>query len=159
MPDYKREVAYKLRVGDILRAKQIFDETPASSEQQTITQKRLLHVELGDKKISRVNIISNVVDKYISEGERKFASLTMDDGSGQIRIRVFGEDIHKFDDLSQGDTLIIIGVLRSFNQELYILPEVIKKQDPRYLLIRKLEIEKTQDQQVVPKEEIKAFRD
>ena len=147
MPDqFKREIAYKLRIGDLLRGNQIFDETPSNPEQQT-ANKRLLHVELGNKKIVRVNILANIIEKYESEGERRFASLTLDDGSGQLRIRVFGEDIHKFDDLSQGDTIMVIGVLRSYNQELYVLPEIIKKQDPRYLLVRKLEIEKRQCEQ------------
>lgn len=155
MPEFKkREVAYKLRNGDLLRGNQIFEETEALN-------KRLLHIELGNKKIVRVNIIANVVDKFESQGETRFASITLDDGSGQIRARVFGEDINKFKELIQGDTLLIIGVLRSFNQELYIYPELIKKQDPRYLLVRKLEIEKS----FVPllsndeKQEIKVLRD
>lgn len=132
----KRETAYKLRVGDILRANQIFEEVENLN-------RRLKFIELGDKKILRINLIANVVDKYESETENKFASITLDDGSGQIKARVFGEDIAKFKEIVQGDTLVIIGLVRSFNQEIYILPEIIKKQDPKYLLIRKLEIEKS----------------
>ena len=122
MPDqFKREIAYKLRIGDLLKVNQIFEESEAPN-------KRLSFAELGDKKIRRTNVIANVVDKFQSEGERKFASITLDDGSGQIRARLFGEEIAKFNDTNQGDTLIIIGMLRSFNEELYILPEIIKKQ-------------------------------
>jgi RPA family protein len=161
MPEIrKRETAYKLRIGDLLKGSQIFDETPPENPEQT-TNKRLLHIELGDKKIQRVNIVANVIDKFESEGESKFASITLDDGSGQIKARVFGEDLNKFQDLIQGDTLIIIGVLRSFNQELYILPEIVKKQDPKYLLVRKLEIEKSTPKPLSTeqKQEIKAYRD
>ncbi|MFA5174132.1 MAG: OB-fold nucleic acid binding domain-containing protein [Candidatus Pacearchaeota archaeon] len=159
MPEFKkRETAYKIRIGDLLRGNQIFDETPQEPGQTA--NKRLLHVSLGDKKLVRINIIANVIEKYQSEGERRFASLTIDDGSGQIRIRVFGEDINKFDDLNQGDTLMIIGVLRSYNQELYILPEIIRKQDPRYLLVRKLEIEKAYMKLAPPpKEQVRVLRD
>ena len=150
----KRETAYKFRINDILRGTQIFEEFEGMN-------KRLKFVEIGEKKVARINIIANVVDKYESEGERRFASITLDDGSGQIRARVFADDMAKFSNLSQGDTLLIIGFLRSFNQELYILPELIKKQDPKYLLIRKLEIEKSFPQ--IPtsteKKEIKALRD
>ena len=154
MPELKkRETAYKLRISDILQASQIFEETEAAN-------KKLRFIELGNKQIVRVNIIANVVDKYQSEGERRFASLTLDDGSGQIRARVFGDDLNKFTDIIQGDTLVIIGLLRSFNQELYILPELIKKQDPKYLLVRKLEIDKTY---IAPlpekKQEIKILRE
>ena len=132
----KRETAYKLKIGDILKANQIFEESEGLN-------KRLQFVELGDKKILRINIIANVIDKFESEGEKKFASITLDDGSGQIRARLFGDDIAKFKGATQGDTLIIIGLLRSYNQELYILPELTKKANPKYLLVRKLEIEKS----------------
>jgi len=155
MPELrKRETAYKLRIGDILKANQIFEEGESLN-------KRLQFVELGDKKILRVNVIANVIDKFESEGERRFATITLDDGSGQIRARLFGEDITKFQETSQGDTLVIIGLLRSYNQELYILPEIIKKADPKYLLVRKLEIEKSFPKPLTSKEKqkIKALRD
>ncbi len=161
MPEIKkRQTAYKIRIGELLRGSQTFDQTPSQNLNQVINP-RLLHVELGDKKIQRVNIIANIIEKYKSEGETRFASITLDDGSGQIRARVFGEDINKFQELIQGDTVVVIGVLRSFNQELYILPEIIKKIDPRYLLIRKLEIEKSSPKPLTigQKKEIKAYRD
>lgn len=163
MPEIKkRETAYKLRINDILRASQIFEETESAN-------KKLRFIELGNKQIIRVNVIANVVDKYESEGERRFASITLDDGSGQLRVRVFGDDMSKFVDVVQGDTLIVIGLLKSFNQELYILPEVIRKQDTKYLLVRKLEIEKEyslnnsqpkrQEIRVLREEIIKMIRD
>lgn len=161
MPEIrKRETAYKLRIGDLLRANQIFEE-PTESNPQNQSAKRLRCVELGDKKILRVNILGNVIDKFESEGEKKFASITLDDGSGQIRVRLFGDEIEKFREFTQGDTLIVIGMLRSFNEELYILPEILKKQDPKYLLVRKLEIEKAAPAQPTAeqKEEIKILRD
>jgi len=153
----KRETAYKLRINDLLRGSQIFEESEALN-------KRLKFVELGNKQIVRVNLIANVIDKYESDGERKFASITLDDGSGQIRVRVFGEDLNKFSDIAQGDTVVIVGLLRSFNQELYVLPELIKKTDPRYLLVRKLEIEKSfpstdPTNLAKPKPETKSLRD
>jgi len=155
MADFKkREVAYKIRIGDLLRGNQIFEETESLN-------KRLLHVELGNKKIIRVNIIANVIDKFESESESKFATITLDDGSGQIRARVFGEDVNKFQEFVQGDTALLIGFVRSYNQEMYILPEIIRKTDTKYLLIRKLEIEKQSPQTLTKEEksEIKAYKD
>ncbi|VVB78584.1 OB-fold nucleic acid binding domain protein [uncultured archaeon] len=155
MPEVKkRETAHKLRISDLLRGNQIFEETEGPN-------KKLKFVELGDKRIVRINIIANVIDKYESDGERRFASITLDDGSGQIRARVFGDDLNKFTELSHGDTLMMIGVLRFFNNELYVLPELIKKQDPRYLLVRKLEIEKSypSNNPQMKKQEIKVLRD
>ena len=155
MPEIKkRETAYKFRIGDLLKAKQIFEESEALN-------KRLQFAELGNKRIVRVNVIANIVDKFESEGQTKFASITLDDGSGQIRARLFGEDISKFTDLSQGDTIVVIGLLRSYNQELYIMPEIMKKTDPRYLLVRKLEIEKETPKPLTPeqKQKIIALKD
>ncbi|MBX4196306.1 hypothetical protein KW805_01835 [Candidatus Pacearchaeota archaeon] len=127
--NYKRNVAYKLRVGTIAEGKPIMEG------------ERLKFVELGEKQIVRVNIIANITDKYIQDGEKKFGSITLDDASGQIKVKVFGEEIEKFKDLNQGDTLLIVGLLRGWNNEVYITPEIIKKKEPSYLLVRKLEIE------------------
>ncbi|MEK6914280.1 MAG: OB-fold nucleic acid binding domain-containing protein [Nanoarchaeota archaeon] len=161
MPEIrKRETAYKIRIGDLLKGNPIFDQTPAEPNTQ-ITNSRLLYLELGDKKIIRINLIANVVDKFESQGEIKFANITVDDGSGQIRAKVFSDNLDKFENITQGDTIVIIGLIRSYNQELYILPEIIKKQDPKYLLIRKLEIEKSVSK-VLTKEqrrELKSYRD
>lgn len=147
----KREIAYKLRIGEILRGK------PAVSVQDG--RERFNFLELGDRKIVRVNVLANVIDKFISEGEKKFATLTLDDASGQITTRVFGQDVELFQDITQGQTLMLIGVLRFFNNEIYILPEIVKIVDPRYLLIRKLEIEKAMPKQEIKKEEILAVKD
>ncbi len=125
----KRNVAYKVRIGDILKSKPITSEG------------RFLYLEHGDKKVVRVNLLANCIDKYVSEGERKFGSLTIDDASGQIRIKVFGEDIEIIKDILQGDTLQIIANVREWNNEIYLIPEVLKKVDPRWLLVRKLEIQ------------------
>lgn len=130
MADFKRQTAYKIKIGEIFKGKQIFDG------------ERFSFVELGDKKIARVNIVANIIEKYES-GEKQYISLTIDDASGQIRLKIFGDDVERFRELSQGDTVMIIGLLRSYNNELYINPEIITKKDPRYLLVRKLEFEKS----------------
>jgi RPA family protein len=127
----KRNIAYKIRIGDILKSKPILEEG------------KLLFLELGEIKIIRVNVIGNVVDKFVNDGDKKYASLTLDDASGQIKLKLFGEDIHIIKDFSQGDTLQIIGNVREFNNELYIMPEIAKKVEPKWLLVRKLEIQKS----------------
>jgi RPA family protein len=146
---FKRNVAYKFRIGDVLLGKPIFDG------------ERFSFLELGDKKIVRVNIIGNIIDKYESEGERKYIFFTLDDGSGQIKIKCFGDDVLKFKDVSQGQTVLVIGVLRNFNNETYLSPEIIKEQDTKYLLIRKLETEKERSKNSQPMErnQIVAVRD
>ncbi len=127
---FKRNIAYKLKIGEILLGKPIVDN------------ERFSFLELGDKKIVRVNIIGNIVDRYESGSEKKYIFLKLDDGSGQISLKVFGDDIEKFKEITQGLTVLVIGTLRHWNNETYIQPEIIKEQNTKYLLIRKLEFEK-----------------
>jgi len=157
MPDSRRrETAYKLRIGEILRGKPVLIEQNAGLDGK---QQKFSFLELGNKKIVRVNIVANVIDKFVSEGEKKFATLTLDDASGQINVKSFGESVSIFNGINQGHTILTIGVLRYFNNELYILPEIVKICDSRYLLVRKLEIEKSVPKQEIKKEEIVAIKD
>ena len=125
----KRNTAYKLRIGDILKSKPVMADG------------KFLFLELGEKKISRVNLIANVVDKYVSDGDKKYAALTLDDASGQIKLKSFGDEIAILKDKTQGDTVQVIGTVREYNSELYVLPEIVKKIDAQWLLVRKLEIQ------------------
>lgn len=147
---FKRNVAYKLKIGDILLGKPNMDG------------ERFSFLELGDKRIVRVNIIGNIVDKFESEGERKYIFFKFDDGSGQISLKVFGDDIAKFKEITQGLTVLVIGTLRHWNNETYIQPEIIKEQNTKYLLVRKLELEKTSSSQKpvqIEKNKIIAIKD
>lgn len=146
---FKRNIAFKLRIGDVLLGKPVFDA------------ERFSFLELGGKRIVRINIVGNIVDKYESIGERKFASLTLDDGSGQIKLKFFGDDVDKFTNVNQGQTVVVIGTLRHWNDELYINPEIIKENDPKYLLVRKLELEKERIQNSPPiqREQMTAVKD
>ncbi len=147
---FKRNIAFKMRIGDILLGKPIFDN------------EKFINIELGEMRISRVNLIGNIVDKYESEGEKKYYFFTLDDGSGQIKLKAFGDDSQKFKNIQQGQTVTVIGVIRNWNNETYVQPEIIKEQDPKYLLIRKLELEKKRNSSAKPiedRKEIKALKD
>mgnify|MGYP001583264061 CR=1 FL=1 len=133
---FKRHTAYKYRIGAIMSGKPILDN------------EKLKFLEIDNKQIIRTNIIANITDKFVQEGEKKFASITLDDASGQIKAKLFGEDTLKFTNLNQGDTILVIGLLRYWNTEVYISPEIIRKKDPAFLLIRKLEIELNEPKQI-----------
>jgi len=147
---FRRNVAYKLRIGELLLGKPIFD------------QEKFKFLELGNKKIVRVNLIGNIVEKFESEGEKKYLFFNLDDGSGQMRLKIFGEeDVNRFNSINPGQTVVVIGVLRSWNNENYVQPEVIREQDPKYLLIRKLEAEKERAKIAPPieKKQVLALKD
>ncbi len=155
----KRQTAFKLRIGDLLRGKPI--------SEQVEEQQRFRFLELGDKNIVRVNIVANIIDKYESEGSqateqepgrKKYSNFTIDDASGQIRLKIWGDDAARFSEIIQGNTVVVIGTLRFYNNELYISPEIIRVVDPRYLLVRKLELDLEKPKQV-DKQEVLAIKD
>jgi uncharacterized protein len=143
---FKRHIAFKLRIGQIL------------SGQPNLEADKLKSLTIEGKEVSRVNLIANVTDKFIQDGEKKYASVTMDDASGQIKAKIFGEEIEKLNEINQGDTLLIVGLLRAWNNEVYITPEIMKKKDPRFLLIRKLEVEAEQPK-ALDKEKVAELKD
>lgn len=136
--EFKRHIAYKLRIGDILSGKPV------------IQSDRFKHLFLDGKEISRVNVVANIIERFNSTGDKKYSFVTMDDGSGQISVKAFGDDVEKLKDLNQGQTILAIGLLRSFNEQVYILPEIVRKKDPKYLLVRKLEVEKSRSENSKP---------
>lgn len=149
--DFKRNTAYKIRIGEILQGKPNTDSSTG----------RFSFLELGNKNIVRVNIVGNIIDKYESQGDKQYIFYTVDDGSGQIPLKVFGDDVNKFKDMSQGQTIVCIGKMRTFNDQLFILPEIMKEKDAKYLLVRKKEIEKEKSENTSKPEssEQKAIKD
>lgn len=93
-------------------------------------------------KISRARILATVVDKFISESG-KFSSMTVDDGSDTIRAKAFNSFI--LNSVNVGDIVDVIGKVREYQEEIYILPEVIKKLDSNWELLRELEIRKSEE--------------
>src|SRR3989344_4453632 len=77
MNDYKRNIAIKLRIIDII-----------SSEYKKDNENNTSFITLNDgRNISRVNIIGTIIN--ISEEEQ--AHFTIDDGTGEIKIIPFNE--------------------------------------------------------------------
>lgn len=143
---FKRHVAAKFRVGQVLSGEAVYEG------------ERMKCVKIDGQEIFRVNLIANIVDKFVQDGEKKYASLTLDDASGQIKAKLFGDDIDKLKELNQGDTLLVVGLLRGWNNEVYLTPEIMRKVDPRYLLIRKLEVEANAPK-VLDKEKVAELKD
>lgn len=142
----QRRTAYKFWIKDITNA------TPISQEG--------IHLfEIRGKEASRVNIIATVIDKQTNE-EKTFSTITLDDGTETIRIKTWREDIKKLEEINIGDPIIVIGKIRFQGNEFFIIPEIIKKQEPDWLLVRKKELEKEcgkpeeKEQQIKSKEEI-----
>lgn len=97
------------------------------------------YVEINGRKVSRVNVIASVVDKFESENQN-YSSLTLDDSSGQLRLKAFADSLEKLKNINTGDIVLTISRIRNYNNETYLLPEIIKKVDSKQALLRRLEL-------------------
>lgn len=90
--------------------------------------------------VSRSRLVATVMEKFFSEDQR-FASITIDDGSGGIRVRVFADDSKKLEDVDVGDLVSVVGKIKNYNGENYIAPDFVRKlEDPNSELLFKLEV-------------------
>jgi len=97
------------------------------------------YINFDNKKISRVNIIGTVTNKYEN---LNYISLLIDDSSSQISIKAWNQDTHLLQNVTVSDIILVIGKLKqsSLNTSIYILPEIVKKVSLNHELLRKLEL-------------------
>ncbi len=127
-----RQVAYKVWVSDIVNNE--FKQEKGEWEPN--------YVIVHDKKVSRINIIANVITNYKNE-QGDYVSVTIDDGSASIQVKAWKEDVSLIEGLEVGATILIIGRVREYNNEKYLTPEIIRKLDkPEWLIYRKKELTK-----------------
>jgi RecG-like helicase len=70
-----------------------------------------------------------------------YSSITIDDDSDSIRIKAFREQVNIFDNFNVGDLVMVIGKVRNYAEENYIIPEIVKEiTDPNLESLHKLEI-------------------
>lgn len=92
------------------------------------------------RKISRIRIIGVVVNKFTND-ESTYASITLDDTTDTIRIKAWEADVAKLDSINIGKTIDLIGKVKEYGDELYIVPEVIVPlKDHNWELVRRLEL-------------------
>ncbi len=127
----ERQVAYKMRIIDILNSE--YYKTAGEWEPNYILNK-------NKQKVSRVNFLGAVV---FAEDQGNMFTLTIDDGTGKLNARIFDkEKINNTPIL--GDIVMIIGKPREFNNEIYVMPEIIKTiNDKKLVELRRLELQKS----------------
>ena len=123
---FQRQVAYKVRVSDVLNGSLTKDDSSAG------------YIKINGLNVSRVNMIATVVFK--SE-EANYASAGIDDGTGRISLKSF-ENKLIFSNVDVGDLILVVGKIRQYSDEKYIIPEIMKKIDVGWMSLRKLELEK-----------------
>ena len=140
-----RQTAYKVWIADIVNKKLEKEEGEWSPN----------YVLVDNKKISRVNIIATIIMKYVSE-DGNYATLTVDDGSSDIQIKVWKEDIPLFENVEIGDPVLVVGKIKEYNSQIYLTPEIVKLLDKsEWVELRKRELKKLYGERVVQKQTIK----
>ncbi len=125
----ERMTAIKVKISDLMSGQWIKKEGMEPSF--VVTKNR--------EKVSRARVLATVVGKFISE-DGNFGSVTLDDGSDTIRAKCF-KDLNLLQPVEIGKLVDLIGKVREYNDEIYIIPEIIRNvDDPNLELLRKLEI-------------------
>ncbi len=120
---FKRAPAVKARVADL---------------NQGEWKDKFLELKTGEQ-VSRCRVLGTIVTKFLSD-EGTFANITLDDSTDTIRAKTW-DDMKLIEKTSIGDIVDLIGKVRIYNGEIYIVPEIIKKvDDPNFEMLRKLEL-------------------
>ena len=122
----KRWTAYKMNIKDIVGGNYTEDG----------------FVKFGNLQANRVRVMGTVVSKLIGDS-RKYGFFILDDGTETIRVRAFEDQLSLIEKVEIGYIVYIIGRLRKYDEEIYIIPEIVVKiEDPNWEILRKLELEK-----------------
>lgn len=103
------------------------------------TQPSYLLTPWGEQ-VTRVRVMGTVVDKFIRE-DQSYATLRIDDGSETISLRAWQETAKELNRFNLGEIIDVVGRVREFNGEIYLIPEmIIRVENPNWELVRELEI-------------------
>jgi len=116
----KRYVAYIVRIKDILEGRFVKEEGELAPN----------YILVKNKQVSRANVMGVVIALD--------NDIVINDGSGSIALRSFEEKKYE---VNVGDIVLVIGRPREFNNERYILPEIVKKiENNKWVELRKSEL-------------------
>src|SRR3989344_5010243 len=122
----KRQVACKVWISDILNSNFMKDETSAG------------YIKINEVTVSRVSLIATVV--YKADQEQNLGGVMIDDGTGKILLKSF-ENFPAFAKVDIGDMVLVVGRIREFSGDKYVMPEIVKKlNDNSWMSVRKLEL-------------------
>ena len=100
------------------------------------------YIKLGDKQVSRINIVVTVVGRFVAD-DGNYATLTLDDGTDTIRVKAFGPDVKLIEETKVGAVVRFVGKIKQYQDEKYLAPEIVKVIDnPNWLILHKLELGK-----------------
>ncbi len=125
----KRQVAHKIRLNDILEGRYVKEDG---------IKPNYVLLKNGNQ-VSRVNVIGTVINSQTDPATRA-QTITIDDGSGKITVRSF-DAAFSFQNAAPGSTVNLLGKVREFGNERYLMPEIIKPILRSWVAVRKMELE------------------
>jgi len=127
MEERVRQIAHKTWIVDLLHSE--YFKTSGEWEPN--------YVLVRGNKVSRVNVVATIIGKIPSEG---CSVLDIDDGSGTISVRAWGDDAQLFQSVDVGDFVLLIGKVKDYNGKTYLTPEIVRKVDARWMKVRQAEL-------------------
>jgi len=126
-----RSTAYKLKIEDLVRGRYV--RSPEGTEPSYLLTPWGQH-------IPRARVLGTIVDKFVRD-DQGYATLRLDDGSETISLRAWREGVPELARFEVGDLIDVVGRVREFEGENYLVPElIIRVDDPNWELVRELEI-------------------
>jgi RPA family protein len=127
----ERMTARKVRISELMNGRWVKKEGMEPS---------FVVTDSGEE-VSRARVLGTVAARFLAE-DGNFGSITLDDGTDTIRAKTF-KTVKPVDGFRVGDLVDLVGKVREYNGEIYIIPEVITTvRDPNMEILRKLELMK-----------------
>ncbi len=123
--NFERQPAIVCNVKHILESE--YYELPGWEPNFILIKKKL--------KANRVNVIGVIIDKNEEFG---FKTFILEDNTGKILLRSFEEQNFN---ANIGDVVLVIGKPRKYNDSFYIIPEIVKVIDKKWIEYRLKELE------------------
>jgi len=121
--------AYKVKVEELLQGEYVVSEEGLP----------YLLTPWG-RKVSRVRVMGTVVERWLRE-DGEYCTVYLDDGTGVIALRGWGEGAKELAELRVGELVDVIGRVKEYLGERYLVPHLLLRvKDPNWEVVRELEI-------------------
>ena len=132
METKQRQIAYKVRISEILKGEYIKEEGWAPN-----------YVMIRGDRVSRINIIGIIIAKT---DNNENGEVLIDDKTGKISVITFNNS-SIFEDVNIGNVVLLVGRPREYNNGKYIVPEIIRKVNKSWFELRLVEL--GQDKRII----------
>lgn len=125
----KRLVTVKCRISDVVSGRYVQQEGMSPS----------FVISPAGQILGRVRVLAAITNKFVSE-DGNYSFIVLDDGTESLRSKAFNAS-EIFSKTEAGQTADLIGRVREYNGERYLVPEVLRLvSDPNLETLRRLEI-------------------